>query len=245
VPRYGKYNRHSDISYSCGAFPSLELLKRRPEQVRALLLSSDSDMNSGAVKLKEACLERGIYIETAPRAIERICGKENCQAVAVFKKYECTLSEKRPHTVLHNISDAGNFGTIMRTALGFGFKDAAVIKPCVDIFSPQAVRASMGALFALDVKAYESFEEYESEFPSHNKYFFRLQSAAGLHEAAVKGTPALIFGNEAKGLPESLLDRETGVCIRHGGEIDSLNLAVAAGIGMAHFSQKLELLKSE
>ncbi len=241
MPRYGKYDRRSDISYACGAFPSLELIERRPDQVRALLLSSDSGMNSGAVKLKEICLKRGVYVETAPKAIERICGKENCSAVTVFRKYECSLAEKVPHIVLHNISDAGNLGTIMRTALGFGFRNVAVIKPCVDIFSPQVVRASMGALFALNVRAYESFDVYEREHTAHKKYYFRLKNAVALHEAAVEGTPSLVFGNESAGLPEELLSRDTGVCIRHGSEIDSLNLAVAAGIGMAHFSQRLDI----
>ncbi|MGI5898874.1 MAG: TrmH family RNA methyltransferase [Christensenellales bacterium] len=244
VPKYGKYDRRLDISYACGAFPSLELLKRRPEHIRALLLSSDSGMNSGAVKLKDACLERGIYVETAPRAIERICGKENCSAVAVFSKYESFLAKDEPHIVLHNISDAGNFGTILRTALGFGFRDVAVIKPCVDVFSPQAVRASMGALFSINVRAYENFDEYENNFPAHRKYFFRLKNAASLHEAAIEGLPSLVFGNESAGLPENLLARETGVCIHHGAEIDSLNLAVAAGIGIAHFSNKLGINQS-
>lgn len=47
------------------------------------------------------------------------------------------------HVVLHNPSDVGNVGTILRSALGFGFRDVAIIRPGVDPFDPRVLRASM------------------------------------------------------------------------------------------------------
>lgn len=64
------------------------------------------------------------------------------------------------HVVLHHISDAGNLGTILRSALGFGYKDIAIIRPATDPFDPHTVRASMGAIFSLRIREYETMDEY-------------------------------------------------------------------------------------
>ncbi len=242
MPKFGKYERQSDIAYACGVFPCIEFMRCRPQAARALLLSEDIPVNSGARKLLEICRNMGIRVETAPRAIERICGKENCSAVIAFEKYAADISESALHVVLHNISDLGNLGTILRTCLGFGVTDVALIKPCADLFSPQSVRASMGAVFALNAAAFESFDAYEARFPGRSMYFFRLKNAVTLQNVQASSPASLVFGNEARGLPDELCARESGVFIPHGSRIDSLNLAVAAGIGIAHFAQKLGIV---
>lgn len=52
--------------------------------------------------------------------------------------------------LLNNISDPGNMGTILRTALWFGVKDIILSGDCVEIFNPKVVRSAMGALFKLN-----------------------------------------------------------------------------------------------
>ena len=54
----------------------------------------------------------------------------------------------------------GNMGTIIRTCVGFGIKNLAVIEPAVDIFNPKVVRASMGAVFHVNICRYDSFDTY-------------------------------------------------------------------------------------
>ena len=56
----------------------------------------------------------------------------------------------------------GNLGTILRSCLGFGMKDIAIIKPGVDIFDPKVVRASMGSIFSLNISYFNSFEDYKN-----------------------------------------------------------------------------------
>lgn len=55
----------------------------------------------------------------------------------VYKKAEGRFDEDSPHIVLHHPSDSGNLGTILRTALGFGLKNIAIIRPAVDSDDPR------------------------------------------------------------------------------------------------------------
>ena len=133
MPPLAPYNVRLAYSYAPGIFPSMECLKHRPALVRRLLLHSSAAGREGADKL---------------RALARISGKENCFAAAVFTKFQDALDPSKPHVVLHHPGDSGNLGTILRTALGLGIEDVALIRPCVDLFDPKTVRASMGSLFS-------------------------------------------------------------------------------------------------
>ena len=178
--------------------------------------------------------------EIADRALERISKKENCFAAMVYRKAEGVFDADSPHIVLHHPSDSGNMGTILRTALGFGLRNVAVIRPAVDSDDPRVTRASMGAAFSLGVRHFDSFEAYREEFPDRQFFPFMLTGAVPLQEAVarVAGPFSLIFGNEASGLPDAFAEMGVSTLIPHSGKIDSLNLAIAAGIGMYAFTQK-------
>ena len=94
----------------------------------------------------------------------------------MFEKFEDAPAADKPHVVLHNPGDSGNVGTILRTALGLGLQDAALIRPCCDPFDPRSQRASMGAFYAMNVKVYDSFGEYASAFPGRSLSFFMIFS---------------------------------------------------------------------
>ena len=238
MPALESYKRSLDYSYAPGIFPSMEALKKRPETVRRLLISAKGENSEGIRKLTELAAARHIRIEVADKALSRISGKENCFAAAVFEKQHAALSEG-DHIVLHHISDAGNLGTILRAALGFGWKDIAIIKPAADVYDPKVVRSSMGALFSLRVREYADFAEYGAEYPRHFCYPFMLDGASLLGDAvqSIFHPCALIFGNEGAGLPAEFARIGRPVRIPHSHEIDSLNLAVAAAIGMYAFKE--------
>ena len=226
MPSLEAYRTELDYSYAPGIFPSMECLLYRPECVRRILLHSAAAGREGAGRLTELAAERRIRIEEADRALGRISGKDNCYAAAVFGKFRDALREDRPHVVLHRPGDSGNVGTILRTALGLGLQDAALIRPCVDVFDPRTVRASMGSLFRMRVRVYDSFEEYRKEFPE------RPQQIREIPEIY-----SLIFGNEGSGLPAEFAAAGQAVRIESNDQVDSLNLAVAAGIGIYYFTR--------
>ena len=216
----------------------MECLLYRPESVRRILLHSAAAGREGAGRLAELAAARGIRIEEADRALGRISGKENCYAAAVFGKFRDALREDRPHVVLHRPGDSGNVGTILRTALGLGLQDAALIRPCVDVFDPRTVRASMGSLFRMRVRVYDSFEEYRKEFPERPLYPFMLDASVPLQQ--IREIPeiySLNFGNEGSGLPAEFAAAGQAVRIESNDQVDSLNLAVAAGIGIYYFTR--------
>ena len=239
MPSLEAYRTELDYSYAPGIFPSMEALLARPERVRRLLVHSAAEGREGIGKLTALAGEHRIRVEEADRALGRISGKENCYAAAVFGKFTDTLREDKPHVVLHNPGDAGNVGTILRTALGLGMEDVALIRPCVDVFDPRVVRASMGSLFRLRVRVYDTFEEYRAEFPDRALYPFMLDASVPLGE--IKDIPevySLIFGNEGSGLPPEFAGMGQSVRIESNDKVDSLNLGIAAAIGIYMFRKR-------
>ena len=235
------YSKALDYSYAPGIFPATECLKNAPQRCLRLLLSSSSEKSAGAQQLREAAEREGIRVEIADRALERISKKENCFAAMVYRKAEGVFSDSAPPVVLVNPSDSGNLGTILRTALGFGLVNIAIIRPAVDSDDPRVTRASMGAAFSLNVRHFDSFEQYRAQYPDRQLFPFMLTGAVSLDEAIKKisGPFSLVFGNEASGLPDEFASYGISTLIEHSAKIDSLNLAIAAGIGMYAFTRKV------
>ncbi len=237
MPRLEPYSKDLSYSYALGLYPALTLMERRPETVTRLLLNGNVPDGEGINKLRERCAAKGIREECAEKVLKRESGKANCFAALVFNKYSGSLNDGQPHIVLNQISDAGNLGTILRSAVAFGYGNIAVIRPCVDVFEPHTIRASMGAMFFLELAIYDSFEEYRSAYPGHELYPFMLDGAVNLQRAALKAGSrhALVFGNEARGLEARFAALGQSVKIPQSDEIDSLNLSVAASIAMYTF----------
>ena len=238
MPSLSVYKSGLDYSYAPGIFPAMECLTHRPEQVRRLLVHSAAAGREGVDKLRALAEVHGIRVEEADRVLARISGKENCYAAAVFEKFEDEPAKDKPHIVLHNPGDSGNVGTILRTALGLGIEDIALVRPCVDLFDPKTVRASMGAMFQLRVITYDRFEDYRAAYPERKLYPFMLDASVPLREA-VKDKPALwtlVFGNEGRGLPKEFASMGQAVRIESNDRVDSLNLGVAAAIGIYQFT---------
>ena len=238
MPSLSGYKQELDYSYAPGVFPSMECLLARPEQARRLLVHSGAAGREGMEKLAALAREAGIRVEEADRALGRISGKENCYAAAVFAKFEDRLDPEKPQVLLHHPGDSGNLGTILRTALGLGIEDVALVRPCVDLFDPRTVRASMGSLFRLRVRVYDRFEDYFQEMGERAYYPFMLDASESMPVLLKQPVPVrrtLVFGNEGTGLPPEFAKIGQPVRIPSNDKVDSLNLAIAAGIGIYAF----------
>lgn len=236
------YKKDFEYAYSVGVFPTLELLKYKKEEVLMVLLSSTGQENEGVKKIIDICNENTIEIQINDKAINRISKKENSYAIGVFKKYEQKLDKQSDHVVLVNPSDMGNLGTIIRTILGFGIKNLAIIRPGVDIFDPKAIRASMGAMFRLSFQYFEDFDSYQTTY-SNDIYTFMLNAKKSLPNVKVDTNKpfSLVFGNEGSGLGDEFKDIGTSIIIPHSNEIDSLNLSIAVGIAAYEFTKSATL----
>ncbi|MDY3946900.1 MAG: RNA methyltransferase [Ezakiella sp.] len=130
---------------------------------------------------------------------------------------------------VEDISDPGNLGTIMRTAEAFGFNDIIITNNSASFFNDKVVRASMGAIFRLNL--YNMSVEDIIELAKDYKLI--ATCPRGESEFNVDERFILALGNEARGLSESLLDNaDYRLTIPMRGKIESLNLSVAAGISM-------------
>ena len=232
------YSKKLEYSYCLGLFPSFALMESQPEKVTRLLVQPAGSGNEGVEKLRAMCEKRGIRCEEAERVLRRESKKDNCFAALVFEKYQSEPAPDKNHAVLCQISDGGNLGTALRSLLGFGIRDVAVIRPCVDVFDPHVLRASMGAFFKMRVRVYDTFEEYRRECGTRGLYPFMLDGAKPLDEVARarKEPYSLIFGNEAAGLPREFASVGQSVLIPQSKDIDSLNLAVAVSVGAYAFT---------
>jgi len=227
--RLKRYQKDFELSYACGVFPTLELLAHRPADVLGVVAHPRGQANSGIAKIRQICHQNGIPFELQEKSLPRIGARDNDYAVGIFRKSEPGLDASRNHVILVNPGGMGNLGTILRTMLGFGFRDLAIIEPAADIFHPETVRASMGALFQMSFATLPSFQAYQERYPRHF-YPLMTDGAIPLPEARFEPPFGLIFGPENAGLPAEFRDYGISVSIPQSSAIDSLNLAVAVGI---------------
>jgi TrmH family RNA methyltransferase len=224
-----RYKKEFQHSYTFGVFPTLELLTNRPDLTLGVVFHPKGVENSGIHKIRELCQNKGIPYEVQEKAFSRTGARDNDYAIGVFQKEESGLDSTANHVILVNPSGTGNLGSIMRTMVGFDFQDLAIILPAVDIFHPEVLRASMGAIFQIHLERIQNFEMYRTAYPRHT-YALVTNGAISLREADFSSPLGLVFGNEGAGLPDEILSRSTGVKIPQNDKIDSLNLAVAVGV---------------
>ena len=161
---YKRYRKDSEVSYALGITLTFELLKNKKEYVTRIFIHAEMKDGDTLQKLKSICEKDHIEMVYTNKIFNVLSEKENCYVIGEFRKYEGSLRTDASHIVLVNPSNAGNLGTIMRSALGFGLNQLAIIRPAVDVFSPKVIRASMGAIFSTDFVYYDTFEAYYAEF---------------------------------------------------------------------------------
>lgn len=224
-----RYKKEFVYSYTLGVFPTLELLQHQPDVVLIVYCHPRGLENSGVEKIKTLCLKHQIPFEIQDKVFQRLGAREKDYAVGIFNKTETRLNPYADHIVLIHPSGMGNLGTIMRTMLGFDFRDLAIIQPAADIYHPDTVRASMGSLFQINSEQFNNFNRYKEIYP-RQFYPLMTDSNVDLQEVQFQSPYSLIFGNESSGLPEVFHSIGRSVKIKQSEKIDSLNIAISVGI---------------
>lgn len=139
------------------------------------------------------------------------------------------LDPLSPSVILDRLQDAGNVGSILRTAAAMGFRQVLAMKGTAALWSPKVLRAGMGAHFALNlVESLDSASLDALRVPllatsSHEGLF--------LHEATLPWPCAWLLGHEGQGVAPELAERAAQpVRIAQPGGEESLNVAAAAAI---------------
>jgi RNA methyltransferase, TrmH family len=180
----------------------------------------------------------GEAIETVPDILHKISGKENPQAViGVYRQFDTSL-ERVDRAVAplwiaaQALRDPGNLGTMLRTGDAVGAGGLILIDECVDPFSVEAVRASMGALFTQRIAAapWDTFVAWLRGGPGQ-LVGTSLRASVDYRLPRYEAPTFLLVGNEAQGLPEPYeAECDLRVKIPMLGKADSLNAAIAAAV---------------
>ncbi len=180
----------------------------------------------------------GDAIETTPDILSKLSGKDNPQAVVgVFEEFEIGLADLDRSgagiwLVAERLRDPGNLGTILRTGDAVGAGGLILIGECVDPFSVEAVRASMGALFTVPVVRCEwgDFLVWLRKGPGQ-LVGLSLDTEHDYRVASYAAPTFLLTGNEAQGMPDGYAAAcDLLVKIPMLGKADSLNAAVATAV---------------
>ena len=164
--------------------------------------------------------------------INKLSSEKNPEGIVfIAKKIDYNYSPDLYNKIVYldDVSDPGNLGTIIRTALAFNYDAVVLSKNCVDFYNEKVISASKGAMFFLPV-----FYGDLLDFKDRTIYVSSLDSKAKDLNYIQKTTKfILVLGNESKGVSKESLELANYIVkIDISDKIDSLNVAVAAGILM-------------
>lgn len=133
--------------------------------------------------------------------------------------------------LLDGVQDAGNLGTILRTASAAGIRDVLLTPGCAQAWSPRVLRAGMGAHFCLRIREGVDACAALDAYPGATLATGLGEGARDLYDCDLRGPVAWLFGSEGRGLSAEVAALASGrVTIPMAGGIESLNVAAAAAI---------------
>jgi TrmH family RNA methyltransferase len=174
------------------------------------------------------------FIDVAPEALAKVSALGSGSRVLAVYEQRWVAATGPLCVYLHGVGDPGNVGTIVRAAHAFGASCVAFGPGCADPHSPKAVRASMGAIFAVPLARVGAIAELPGE---------RLALVAGSGEplrgpgAGERRALTLLVGAEREGLPAEVLaacQRTARIPIA----ADSLNAAMAATVALYEMTRR-------
>ncbi len=134
-----------------------------------------------------------------------------------------------PTVILDRVQDAGNVGSILRSAAAFGFKQVLALQETAALWSPKVLRAGMGAHFGLQMV--EGLEEAQLLALKVPLVVTSSHQGGLIQDLTLPFPCAWVMGHEGQGVRSSLLDRaQFNVRIGQPGGEESLNVAAAAAI---------------
>lgn len=160
---------------------------------------------------------------------------EGILAVAKAKSFslnDLNLPENPLILVAESPEKPGNIGAMLRTADAANLDAVIIANPKSDMFNPNIVRSSVGCLFTNQIAVGSTLEiiSFLKE-KKINFYAATLQNSKHYYEQDYKKPTALVVGTEATGLSEEWRNEATkNIIIPMQGEIDSMNVSVAAAI---------------
>lgn len=182
--------------------------------------------------------ERGIAVHhLGPGVMERLAGTVNPQPVLAVVAWQArpieALAEANLVVVAVDVRDPGNAGTLLRSAEAAGADGVVLCAGSVEAANPKTVRSSAGAIFHVPVVETGGPHETLASLAGQGIRTIAAIAHGGVPhwDADWSGRVAIVLGNEARGLPESIVSGLDGaVTIPVVGRSESLNVGMAASV---------------
>jgi TrmH family RNA methyltransferase len=223
--KQASFKRQSPSVFILGKKDLLDL----PSHIKILRLFS-LDNNFYSLKAKE-------YYVVSEEVLKKISGVMQPEGLAAEVEFPYLPTKKIERLlVADGIKDPGNLGTLIRTALAFGFDALYLLHECVDPFNDKVVRSTKSALFSLPLLQGNE-EEFLAFCKAHTLHLYQADLQGSTPEKSKIQKPlALILGSEAQGTSPFIKKIANPLTIPMQPIADSLNVAVAGGILMYNLS---------
>ena len=165
--------------------------------------------------------------------LKKISTQKNPQGVVAI----CSMRKEKE--ISHNnvlyldgVSDPGNLGTLLRTALAFSFKDVILSKGSVSLYNEKTISSSQGAIFRLNIISGDEQNLINLKEKGYKILATEIKGSVELKNIKKSDKQVLILGNEAHGVNEKILNLADERIRIDVNEIESLNVAICGAIMM-------------
>lgn len=176
-------------------------------------------------------------IETTEAVLSKITeAKSAPKIVAVAQKLNYNIEDYKNFkrvVLLEGIKDAGNLGTILRTACAFNIDGIVLYGDTVDLYNPKTVRSAVGNLWKIPVVKINEFKILKNIFSSFESVATlpKAENVISLEEYTPSEQVLVMFGSEADGLSDEMKSfASKNITIEMNSAVESLNLSVSVAI---------------
>jgi len=202
---------------------------RKNRCIEKIITTLDESFEEETIYVSKEVMNKLAFTKT-PQPIMAICQKKLSQDVSY---------EQSRYLLLDRLQDPGNIGTILRTALAFGYHHILISKDSVDLYNDKVIRATQGALFQLQISIVDLKEEIiKLQKEGVHIYATALKNAKEISKFKGEERMAFVMGNEGNGVSDEIIDLADGTLYIPIDSIESLNVAIAASIVMYQFKDR-------
>lgn len=204
-------------------------------ELQTVLFSSEIISETEVKKMASKNTE---LIEISTEVYKKLAYRDTTEGVLAVAKTkslrleDLILPEKPLVLVAEGLEKPGNLGAILRTADAAKLDAVLIADPKSDMYNPNIIRASVGCLFTNQIAVGTTEEVIAFLKNKHlNMYSATLQDAVSYHTQDYTQPTALVVGTEATGVTTAFREQSAqNIIIPMQGEIDSMNVSVAASI---------------
>ncbi|WP_160339209.1 TrmH family RNA methyltransferase [Myroides sp. LoEW2-1] len=228
-------NRRQSGTFLIEGLREIELATKGNYQINTILYQADI---ISLDQLKPYLNQSTELIEISKEVYQKLAYRDTTEGVlAIARTKELSLSDLKlsdnPVILVAEATEKpGNIGAILRTADAANIDAVIIANPRTDLYNPNVIRSSVGCVFTNQI-AMASTEEAIAFLKQKNIaiYCATLQDSTSYHTRDYTSATAFVVGTEATGLTQPWREASTkNIIIPMSGEIDSMNVSVAAAI---------------